>query len=141
MIIIIKYFQLLNDMKRNYNYSLRQVNHTVGKLLFLDNEVKRSFAEWLDKGKEPKIKVANITFQEQIIDMKMNPYRAFLFLDWLKKDPKTALKALARPTDVVRHSISVDQLAPDLRERVQAELDRKIEEMKISDETEIKVTL
>ena len=47
------------------------------------------------------MEVEGYTAQRLMQERHMKPVAAFLTLDWLLKEPAAALKALARPYDVV----------------------------------------
>lgn len=128
MKILVRYINLYNDLHSNYHYSLKEINHTVWQLHKLDIEIKKAFVKWFDKDIQPDLEISNFTFQE-LCDPKllnMTPYQAYLFLDWLKKDEKSALKYLSFMQCGTRQTLSADQLDPHVREM----LDTKKEQMK-----------
>lgn len=75
-----------------------EARHSIGKLRKIDADLKQAFYECFNEGVEPDITVSNITYEELISKLDMNMVQAFLYLDWLRREPEIALDTLDRTT-------------------------------------------
>lgn len=89
------YIELLNYMmsKDGEDLSLVQAVRNIGRIRKLNPEIKKAMEDFLNTGK-CSYTAAGVCFTELIGAEKMKPIRAFLMLDWLKREPVTALKYL-----------------------------------------------
>jgi len=60
----------------------------------MDNEIKRALNAFLKTG-VCDYEESGVSFVELVNDEHMKPVRAFLMLDWLKREPVEAMKYLA----------------------------------------------
>lgn len=60
------------------------------------------FEDWWNNDKQPNISVEGFSFENLTTDFSMNAIAAFLTLDWLLRDPKTAKESLRRGHDRIR---------------------------------------
>lgn len=89
----IKYSSLKRYL-RDLGYGDKDARRSIKKLRAMDPALKQAFALYFNEGIQPEMEIAEITFQELISKVKMNPVTAFLFLDWLNREPDTALDTL-----------------------------------------------
>jgi len=59
------------------------------------------FEDWWNNGKQPNISIESISFEDLTTDFSMNALAAFLTLDWLTRDPKTAKESLRKGHDII----------------------------------------
>lgn len=78
------------------SYSEFMIEQTVSKIENLEPEIKEAFELWLSDGTIPKITLEGYSFKDLIHQYGMKPIGAFITLDWLKKEPEKAAKALER---------------------------------------------
>ena len=89
----IKYSSLKRYL-RDLGYGDKDARRSIKKLRAMDPALKQAFALYFNEGLHPEMAIAEITFQELTSKIKMNQVTAFLFLDWLNRDPDTALDTL-----------------------------------------------
>ena len=78
------------------SYPEFMIEQTVSKIENFEPEIKETFELWLLDGTVPKITLEGYTYKELIHQFGMKPVGAFITLDWLKKEPEKATKALER---------------------------------------------
>lgn len=119
MIILLNYFALRRNLIEVWNYKPRTADRTLFRLFLADRRVKRQLAAFY-KGDTPDLCVAGISYAELTDPSRfaMNPYAALLFLDWLIRDPREALRSLTMPLCGFRPQLSPDEVAPELRDEV-----------------------
>lgn len=95
----IKLYQYLKDE----NYSFSEVLHVMKKVDKLDKEIKNGLVSWLLYKTTPDLSVEGVSFIRLTKDDGMKPIRAFLMLDWIKREPVEAINYMREE----RHSISI----------------------------------
>ena len=90
------YIELLSYLmsKEGEDLSFIQAVRNIGRIRKLDPEIKKSLIDFLNTGKCSHTE-SGVCFTELVGVEKMKPIRAFLMLDWLKREPATALKYMA----------------------------------------------
>lgn len=90
------YIELLNYLmsKDGEDLSFVQAVRNIGRIRKLDSEIKKALISFVNTGKCSHTE-AGVCFTELVGGERMKPIRAFLMLDWLKREPITALKYLA----------------------------------------------
>ena len=78
------------------SYPDYMIEQTASKIENFEPEIKETFELWLLDGTVPKITLEGYTYKELIHQFGMKPVGAFITLDWLKKEPEKATKALER---------------------------------------------
>ena len=68
------------------------------KLRNADQEIKEALYMWLEDGM-PSLTIYGVTFSELINSDSMNPIQAFLFMDWLKREPINASRFMSEEKD------------------------------------------
>ena len=120
--ILIKYIALRKRMMNApYKYTEHQVFHTVRRLLHVDSEIQTSFVEWFKNGIEPKLKYADVSFNDLRKYKKLNEFNAFLFMDELKRNPDGALYMLSG-NSATAVTLKPEELRPELREYVEQKM-------------------
>ena len=76
------------------SYPEFMIEQTVSKIENFEPEIKEAFELWLLDGTVPKIKLEGYTFKDLIHQYGMKPVGAFITLDWLKREPEKASRAL-----------------------------------------------
>ena len=91
-----KYIDLFNYLisKDGEDLSFVQAVRNIGRIRKLDPVIKEALVGFLNTGKCSHTE-AGVCFTELVGIEKMKPIRAFLMLDWLKREPISALKYLA----------------------------------------------
>ena len=91
-----KYIDLFNYLisKDGEDLSFVQAVRNIGRIRKLDPVIKEALVGFLNTGKCSHTE-AGVCFAELVGTEKMKPIRAFLMLDWLKREPISALKYLA----------------------------------------------
>ena len=91
-----KYIDIFNYLisKDGENLSFVQAIRNIGRIRKMDPIIKEALISFLNTGKCSHTE-AGVCFTELIGKEKMKPIRAFLVLDWLKREPITALQYLA----------------------------------------------
>lgn len=115
----IKYSEL-REYLLEQGFNEREVMQSIGKLRKIDKDLKLAFYECFKEGIEPDITIANITYEELVSMLNMNMVQAFLYLDWLRREPEIALDTLDRttPMDLDEEFIEkASQIVPDNEER------------------------
>lgn len=80
--------------KDGEDLSFVQAVRNIGRIRKMDPVIKKALIAFLNTGQCCHTE-AGVCFTELIGPEKMKPIRAFLMLDWLKREPVTALKYLA----------------------------------------------
>lgn len=90
------YIDLLTYLmsSRGENLRLVQAVRNISRIRKMDNGIKRSLNTFLKTGVCDH-EEAGVSFVELVNDEQMKPIRAFLMLDWLKREPIEAMKYLA----------------------------------------------
>lgn len=115
----IKYSEL-REYLLEQGFNEREIMHSIGKLRKIDKDLKQAFYECFREGIEPDFAISNITYEELISKLNMNMVQAFLYLDWLRREPEIALDTLDRttPMDLDEEFIEkASQISPDNEER------------------------
>ncbi len=77
-------------------YPEYMIEQTTNKLENLEPEIKMAFEQWHIDGTIPTITLEGYTYQDLVKLYGMKPVGAFITLDWLKREPEKAAKALER---------------------------------------------
>lgn len=91
-----KYIDLFNFLvsKEGEQLSVVQAIRNIMRIKKIDPSIKQAMETYFATGKCGYTE-AGVSFTELVHKEKMKPVRAFLMLDWLKREPITALKYLA----------------------------------------------
>lgn len=90
-----KIIQILIEEK---NYDKVQTERLTPKIEALSTEIKDSLVKWIESGDVSSPEYSGYTV-EKILKAKpgMTALAAYLTLDWIRKDPKTAINAVLTP--------------------------------------------
>lgn len=105
---ILFYSSLKKDLIENYSYSEHEAREAIRGIRKMDRDLKGVFIDWYNHGVSPTVVVEGLSYEEVQKHITPNPIGAFLYLDFLKKNPAEAKKALVRGTD--RIVISKEEL-------------------------------
>ena len=136
MMTLIKYTKLYQYLKRN-NYSFSEAIHVMKRVDKLDNQIKEYFELWLMDGVVPEKDIKGVTFKHLTREEGMNPIRAFLMLDWIKREPEEALYYLGHERNYMPIMLTeenlrqLDEAAERLKEKG---IDVKLEDETLPDE-------
>lgn len=126
--IVISYGKLRKRMMNDpYNYTEREVAHTVWRLLNVSTEIQSAFVAWFEHGVSPTLTYSGISFADIKENKHLNEFNTFLMMDLLRRDPDEAKFILMGNLESLQ-TLQLDDLRPELRERVNEELKRKAEE-------------
>lgn len=84
------------------NYSASAADAAAKSLVDADPRVQQAFYDWWKTGEICDLEVEGYNMQRLADEHGMNPVAAYLALDWLLKDPESALIPLTRGHDWVR---------------------------------------
>lgn len=87
---------ILLDLLKEENYPTNMVDSTIKKLEQLQPDIKSAFMLWMSDGNNPTITIEGYSFIDLTSKYGMTPIGAFITLDWLKRNPEKASKALKR---------------------------------------------
>ncbi len=90
--------KLRDYLVKEYDYPAFMVEKTIDKVEKFDSDIYHEFEHWLSSGEESGIQVEGYSIRMLIDKYKMNVVGAYLTLDWLKREPEDAKKALLRGT-------------------------------------------
>lgn len=110
---IIEYAKLYKKVKEYSNGKHWIDLYNLWKLRNLDAELKEALLIWLEDG-VPTVVIHDVSFVELITSESMNPIQAFLYLDWLKREPVRAIKYM---TDD-RYEVGIKKLKQSDMERL-----------------------
>ena len=122
MMTLKKYTKLYRYLKEN-NYSFSEAIHVMKRVDKLDNQIKAYFELWLMDGVIPEKDIKGVTFKRLTSEEGMNPIRAFLMLDWIKREPEEALYYLGHernyaPIMLTEENLrQLDEVAERLKEK------------------------
>lgn len=91
---IIEFTKLYKKVKEYSNGKHWIDLYNLWKLRHLDAELKEALYIWVNDG-VPSVVIHDVSFVELISSESMNPIQAFLYLDWLKREPVRAIKFMA----------------------------------------------
>ena len=77
-------------------YPEYMIEQTANKLENLVPEIKDVFEQWYLDGAIPSITLEGYTYQDLVRLYGMKPVGAFITLDWLKREPEKAARALEK---------------------------------------------
>lgn len=115
--IIINYYKLKASMM-DIGYQTHEAKEAIKKIRVMNKDLKKEFGMWYKKGIEPTIVIEGVTISNLEETCGMNKIKAFLFMDWLIRDPDLAKKALSKTVDVV---IVTDEDRQALKEQLEKE--------------------
>ena len=87
--------QIIEILKEE-DYPEYMIEQTANKLENLEPEIKIAFEQWHLNGTIPTITLEGYTYQDLVILYGMKPVGAFITLDWLKREPDKAARALEK---------------------------------------------
>lgn len=90
-----KYIELFNYLINKEELNIAQAIRTIFRVRVIDPEIKKEIGLYLKSGSS-NYTVVGVNFSDLRTVAKMKPIRAFLMLDWLKREPNVALHYLAR---------------------------------------------
>jgi hypothetical protein len=97
----------MNDQK-GIQRLIEEFGYTESKAIMIWTKIKEispdlfiTFVEWWESGDQPNVIEGGLTYKELTTEYSMNPIAAFLTLDWLKRDPKTAKVSLKKGHDTI----------------------------------------
>ena len=86
---IIKYKDLLNYLIEEEGLTIPEALRTIRRIRQLDPRILKGIEAWID-GDTPDLAFAGVSYADLVETEKMRPIRAFLFLDWLRREPAIA---------------------------------------------------
>ena len=96
---ILFYSALKKDLKESYSYTEFEAKRAIASIRKMDRELKGVFMDWYNHGVSPSIVIEGLSYEEVLKNITDNPIGAFLYLDFLKKNPMEAKKAIVRGAD------------------------------------------
>ena len=124
----IEYKTLYNYLTEEEHLSIIATLRNILRIRKMDKEIRLALFEYL-KGNEPDIVIEDVSFKELQEDEELTPIQAFLFLDWVKREPLEAIEFMKSEKNRM-------SLQP-MKEKQLTELQKAMEELK-KDGVEIK---
>jgi len=90
----ISYIKLFTYLTKEEGLGPEEAIRSINRIRKLDNQLKRALIAWLNK-ESVNIVINGVSFDELVNDENFTPVRAFLMLDWIKREPKQALRYMA----------------------------------------------
>lgn len=90
--------KLKDYLVEKYDYPTFMVERTLEKVKKLDLEIYNELEKWFESGKLSDLEIGGYTVKMLIDKYRMTEVGAFLTLDWLKREPEEAKKALSKGT-------------------------------------------
>lgn len=89
---------MIKKLIEEKNYDKVQTERLAPKIEALPEEIKADLVKWMESGTVSSPEYSGYTV-ERILREKpgMTTLAAYLALDWIRKDPKTAIKAITTP--------------------------------------------
>lgn len=135
---------LIKDLERyleRQGIEGRDAKRSIRRLKKIDRNLRKEFMDCFREGIEPEVSICNITYQELVSKMGMNMIQAFLYLDWLKREPELALDTLDRVTPMggmeefnTAYPLDLSKLKDEIDEAEDEELEEPLEEGEKEDE-------
>ena len=83
---------IIKTLIEKKNYDKVQTERLAPKIEALPEEIKEALNTWVESDKISEVEYNGYTVEKE--KPSMTTLAAFLMLDWIRKDPKNALKAL-----------------------------------------------
>lgn len=94
---------VIRRMVADYGYPEWQAPETARRLCQCSAPVQEAFERWWEDGwLDPALEVQGYTLHRLIDDYEFKPFAAFLMMDWLLRDPQTALPLLTKGYDSIQ---------------------------------------
>ncbi len=93
--------ELTQRLLNEFNYPEKGAQLIIKKLSNCQPEIKAAFNRWWQTGQLTSFAIENYTVQRLQKEHAMNPIAAFLTLDWLLREPETALTSLRKGHDKI----------------------------------------
>lgn len=90
-----KYIELYNYLRDTEELSRVQAIRSIMDVRHFSPEIKDALKTWASTGK-CDLTIADVSFNELVINVGMKPIRAFKMLDWLQREPVLAHRYLAQ---------------------------------------------
>ncbi len=89
---------IIEKLVEEKHYDKVQTERLVPKINALPEEIKAALVHWMESGEVSSPEYSGYTV-DRILREKpgMTTLAAYLALDWIRKDPQTAVKAIAAP--------------------------------------------
>lgn len=90
--------QIIQTLIENKNYDKIQTERLAPKIEALPADIRAALVKWIESGELSSPEYSGYTV-EKILGAKpgMTILAAYLALDWIRKDPQTAIKAILMP--------------------------------------------
>lgn len=93
--MIIKYYTLYKLLTKQEEMSPWEAVVAINDIRKMDATIKQALWKWLQNGIPPKLTINGVSLQELINPdedegEQMSPLRAFMMLDWIKREPLVA---------------------------------------------------
>jgi len=86
---------------KSMGYPESAIPEVMASISRLDSDLYSLLIEWLQNGVPPAICVAGVSASD-LVARKLNPVATMLTLDWLRRDPERAKRAIGRKFFAVR---------------------------------------
>lgn len=144
---IIQYVKLYNYLSDIEKMSGKAVLRTILRIRKLPLGLKNAIIDVMD-GLIPNISIHSVTLEELINEDDMTPVRAILFLDWLRREPKEAMKFMSSEilygpiTPLTKESkdelkSNIERLKALVDEEQRKEIEEKINPSGLNDQSDI----
>jgi len=112
---------LSERLRKEFNFSEDEIIITLKKVTSFSTELFALFEKWFDIGAIPEKKFFGVGFNDILSIKDNNPVKAFIFFDWILRDPERTANAnklftLGYPVYMLENSlIKIENLQPKLK--------------------------
>ncbi len=108
--------ELKNRLLDELDTPAHMVDGIIAKVQAFQPETAAAFERWFTTGELDDTEVEGFTVAGLMKAKRVNPVTAFLWQDWLRRDPKTAQRALTQQEFVNSAARRVPHRSPDLQQ-------------------------
>lgn len=90
----ISYIKFYTYLVGEANLSSLEAIRTINRVRKLDPQIKNALVDWFNQ-EEVSLTINDVSFDELVNEEGFTPVRAFLFLDWIKREPAQAMRYMA----------------------------------------------
>ena len=90
--------QIIQTLVEGKQYDRAQTERLAPKIDALSDDIRKALENWIDTGSTESPEYAGLNVGDIIkLQPRLKTLNAYLTLDWLRRDPQNALKALKQP--------------------------------------------
>ena len=134
--------KIISQYLKENDYKKHEVKAVLKKLKNMDPDILNALIAWCKDGVADNLEIEEISVYELHEKMGFSYVNAYLYLDWLKREPQEAKIALAGVIDKVRISeLSeaqlVQEFGDEIEENLEANNDESYDKIIVDDDDKI----